>query len=122
MTRIDWRIAKAQRKMRRRREFQKAKSLALKGIIGVALIGVSLILTGAYSEPQRLVETTYAVQKDDTLWAISEAYMAKNTGSDRYILDFMEGIKELNPELLKTKGEIYPGQKLRINYWVKDRE
>lgn len=77
-----------------------------------------LLLTGFYNVPQKLVETTYEVQAGDTLRDISEKFLPLNTGGRRYILEFEEGIVELNPELQKDRGSIYPGQKIRINYWV----
>ena len=77
-----------------------------------------LLLTGFYNGPQKLVETTYEVQAGDTLRDISEKFLPLNTGGRRYILEFEEGIVELNPELQQDRGTIYPGQKIRINYWV----
>lgn len=77
-----------------------------------------LLLTGFYNDPQKLVETTYEVQAGDTLRDISEKFLPLNTGGRRYILEFEEGIVELNPELQQDRGTIYPGQKIRINYWV----
>ena len=78
-----------------------------------------LLLTGFYDGPQKLVETTYEVQAGDTLRDISEKFLPLNTGGRRYILEFEEGIVELNPDLQQDRGTIYPGQKIRINYWVK---
>lgn len=85
-------------------------------IVGGAL--AVLLLTGFYEGPQKLVETTYEVQAGDTLRDISEKFLPLNTGGRRYILEFEEGIVELNPELQRDRGTIYPGQKIRINYWI----
>ena len=120
MAKIDIKLNLAKHRMENRRLLHKAKDYAKKGAIGLALIGASLILTGAYSGDVRLVEDTYTVKNGDTLWTIGEEYLAKNTGTRRYILEFIEGIKELNPELVENKSRIYPGQKIRINYWVKE--
>ena len=91
-----------------------------KFITGVVLIVSVGFLLGCYEGSQKLVETTYIVKRGDTLRNISEAYLPLNTGGRRYILEFEEGIVELNPELQKDRGSIYPGQKIRINYWVKE--
>lgn len=91
-----------------------------KFIAGVALIVSVGFLLGFYDGSQQLVETTYTVQAGDTLRDISEKFLPLNTGGRRYILEFEEGIVELNPELQKDRGSIYPGQKIRINYWVKE--
>lgn len=91
-----------------------------KFIAGVALMVSVGFLLGFYDGPQQLVETTYTVQAGDTLRDISEKFLPLNTGGRRYILEFEEGIVELNPELQKDRGSIYPGQKIRINYWVKE--
>lgn len=93
-----------------------------KGVVAIAITGAVLLSLGAYSGDQKLVEDSYTVQKGDTLWSISETYLKKNTGGRRYILEFQEGIKELNPWLLDTRGQVQPGQVLRINYWIKKGE
>lgn len=78
------------------------------------------LLTGFYDGDQKLVQTVYTVKKGDTLRDISEMFLPLNTGGRRYILEFEEGIVELNPELWKDRGTIYPGQKIKINYWVRE--
>ena len=92
------------------------------GRVAAAVIGGALavtLLTGAYSD-QKLVETVYTVREGDTLRDISERFLPLNTGGRRYILEFEEGIVELNPELPGNRGNIYPGQEIRINYWIKE--
>lgn len=84
------------------------------GAIAVAL------LTGFYDGDQKLVQTVYTVKKGDTLRDISEMFLPLNTGGRRYILEFEEGIVELNPELHGNRGNIYPGQQIKVNYWVKE--
>ena len=68
------------------------------------------------------VETVYTVQPGDTLWSISEEYLQKNTGGRRYILEFKEGIKELNPWLVDSKEQVHTGDKVIISYWIKKSE
>ena len=122
MAAIDIKLNLAKHRMENRRLLYKVKDYAKKGAIVFALCGASLILTGAYSGDARLVEHTYTVTNGDTLWTIGEEYLEKNTGTRRYILEFIEGIRELNAELVENKSRIYPGQKLRINYWVKEAD
>ena len=93
------------------------------GRVAAAVIGGALtvtLLTGFYDGDQKLVQTVYTVKDGDTLRDISERFLPLNTGGRRYILEFEEGIVELNPELQQDRGKIYPGQKIRINYWVKE--
>ena len=97
------------------------KNTVLKGAVAIGMVGASFFTMGMYDGPQRLVEDTYVVQQGDTLWSIGEEYLKKNTGGRRYILEFIEGIREINPELHESKSVVYPGQKIRINYWVNDR-
>lgn len=78
------------------------------------------LLTGFYDGDQKLVQTVYTVKKGDTLRGISEMFLPLNTGGRRYILEFEEDIVKLNPELWEDRGSIYPGQEIRINYWVKE--
>lgn len=91
--------------------------------VAAAIIGGALavtLLTGAYSGDQKLVETIYTVREGDTLRDISERFLPLNTGGRRYILEFEQGIVELNPELWENRGNIKPGQQIKINYWVKE--
>ena len=93
------------------------------GRVAAAIIGGALavtLLTGAYSGDQKLVETVYTVREGDTLREISERFLPLNTGGRRYILEFEEGIVQRNPELWENRGDIRPGQQIKINYWVKE--
>lgn len=98
------------------------ESAVKKFVGGVALIGAAVLLTGFYDGDQVQVETVHKVQKGETLWSISEDYLKRNTGGRRYILEFKEGIKELNPWLVESKEQIQPGDKITIRYWVKQSE
>lgn len=89
------------------------------GAIGI-VITITLLLCGLYDGPQRLVEAEYTVKRGDTLWTIAEEYIQYNTGGEREIREFKQGIVELNPKLKMRNEKIYAGEKLRINYWVKD--
>ncbi|WP_424150503.1 LysM peptidoglycan-binding domain-containing protein [Selenomonas noxia] len=96
--------------------------------IGGAFVGVAALCSGAVNpwddgKEAVLVEEVYVVRPGDTIWGIAETYCSKNTGTRRYILEYKSGIEELNPWLLERKGLIYPGDQLRITYWVKgDKE
>lgn len=101
-------------------------TLGMKALIGGSLIACAVCTAGMDAFEDRpeavLVEEVYVVKAGDTLWDISERYLAKNTGTVRYILEYKSGIEELNPWLLERKGEIYPGDKLTLTYWVKNKE
>lgn len=97
---------------------------AQKVIVGCCIAGAAILLAGACNPRDNdksavLVEETYVVQPGDTLWSISETYLAKNTGTRRYILEYKSGIEENNPWLLDRHGMIYPGDRLTLTYWVK---
>lgn len=96
-------------------------------IAGCALAGLAILFTGACNpwdigRDAVLVEEVYVVKPGDTLWGISETYLAKNTGTRRYILEYKSGIEELNPWLLDRKGMLYPGDRLTLTYWIKAGE
>ena len=99
---------------------------AQKIIAGCCIAGAAILLAGACNPWDNggavLVEETYVVRPGDTLWDIAETYLAKNTATRRYILEYKAGIEELNPWLLDRKGEIYPGDKITLTYWVKGEE
>lgn len=97
-------------------------------IIGGAFVGTAVLCSGAVNpwddgkEAIILIEEVYTVKAGDTLWGIAEEYLAKNTGTRRYILEYKEGIYENNPWLVDRKGLICPGDQLRITYWVKEEK
>ena len=99
-----------------------------KVIVGCALAGLAILFAGAAGElwddgqNAVLVEEVYTVRPGDTLWDIAEEYVAKNTATRRYILEYKAGMEELNPWLLDRKGEIYPGDEIKVTYWVKEGE
>ena len=69
-----------------------------------------------FSNEGELVQEVYTVRSGDTLRGISERYLAQNTGSNSYILEFEHGIKELNPWLEDRHGLLLPGDELIICY------
>ena len=98
-----------------------AKAIIAGGIVA----GAAILCAGMATQEDAhavLVEEVYVVKPGDTLWRISETYLRKNTGTRRYILEYKAGMEELNPWLLDRHGMIYPGDKLRLTYWVKGEE
>ena len=96
-------------------------------MIGGAFVTVAALCSGAVNPWEDgantvLVEETYTVRPGDTLWDIAEKYVAKNTATRRYILEYKSGIEELNPWLLERHGMIYPGDEIKVTYWVKSEE
>ena len=94
-------------------------------LIGGAFMAAAALFSGAVNpwddgRNAVLVEEVYVVKPGDTIWGIAEEYCAKNTGTRRYILEYKSGIEELNPWLLDRKGEIYPGDEIKVTYWVKE--
>ena len=96
-------------------------------LIGGAFVAAASLLSGAvnpWDDGQNavLVEETYTVRPGDTIWGIAETYVAKNTATRRYILEYKEGMYENNPWLVERRGMIYPGDKLTLTYWLKEEE
>lgn len=96
-------------------------------IVGCCIAGAAILFAGACNpwgdgKNAVLVEETYVVKAGDTLWDIAEEYVTKNTGTRRYILEYKSGIEELNPWLMERKGEIYPGDEIKVTYWVKEEK
>jgi len=101
-------------------------SFGIKSLVAGGLLVCAICTAGMEALEDRpeavLVEEVYTVRPGDTLWDIAEEYTRKNTGTRRYILEYKSGIEELNPWLLERKGEIYPGDKITLTYWVKGEE
>ena len=120
MNNFDWSIMKARKRMRQRKDRSVIRGLK-KAAVTVAIGATAALSLGFADEGKNyeLVEEIYTVQRGDTLWTIGEEYVAKNTHGSRYLLEFIEGIKQNNSALVKSHGQVEPGQKLRITYWVK---
>lgn len=99
-----------------------AKAIIAGGIVAGAAILCAGMATQEDGKNAVLVEEVYVVCPGDTIWGIAEEYIAKNTGTRRYILEYKSGMEELNPWLLDRAGMIYPGDKLTLTYWVKGEE
>ena len=89
-------------------------------ITGCVLAGLAILCAGACNpwddgKNAVLVEEVYTVRPGDTVWGIAEEYVAKNTGTKRYILEYKAGMEERH-------GMIYPGDRLTLTYWVKEGE
>lgn len=95
-------------------------------LIGGAFVAVAALCSGVCNPWDDggavLVEEVYTVKAGDTLWDICEEYTRKNTGTRRYILEYKSGIEELNPWLLERHGLIYPGDEIKVTYWVKGEQ
>ena len=95
-----------------------AKAIIAGGIVA----GAAILCAGMATQEDThavLVEEVYTVRPGDTLWGIAEEYVKKNTGTRRYILEYKSGMEELNPWLLDRDGMIYPGDEIKVTYWVK---
>ena len=93
-------------------------------LIGGAFVALAALFSGAAEQETDavLVEEVYTVKAGDTLWDIAEEYLAKNTGTRRYILEYKSGMEELNPWLVERRGMIYPGDEIKVTYWVKEEQ
>ena len=95
-------------------------------VAGTIVAGAAILCAGMAAQEDGknavLVEEVYVVAPGDTIWGIAERYVAKNTGTKRYILEYKSGMEELNPWLLDRDGMIYPGDEIKVTYWVKGEE
>lgn len=122
MDNFAWGIVKARKKMQQKRDRAIIERVKHGTIIAAIGISAALSLGMADGKDYRVVEETYTVQQGDTLWTIGEAFMAKNTYGRRYLPEYIEGIKQLNEELVESHGQVEPGQKIRVTYWVNPDE
>ena len=93
-------------------------------LIGGAFVALAALFSGAAEQGTDavLVEEIYTVRPGDTIWGIAEEYVAKNTGTRRYILEYKAGMEENNPWLMERHGMIYPGDRLKLTYWVEEEK
>ena len=103
------------------REFLKA------ALVGGAFVAAAALCSGVCNpwddgKNAVLVGEVYTVRPGDTIWGIAEEFCAKNTGTKRYILEYKAGMEENNPWLMERHGEIYPGDEIKVTYWVKEEQ
>ena len=94
-------------------------------VAGCVIAGAAILCAGMATQEDThavLVEEVYVVRPGDTIWGIAEEFCEKNTGTRRYILEYKEGMYENNPWLLDRDGMIYPGDEIKVTYWVKGEE
>ena len=95
-------------------------------VAGCVIAGAAILCAGMATQEDGknavLVEEVYVVRPGDTIWGIAEEVCEKNTGTRRYILEYKSGMEELNPWLLDRNGMIYPGDEIKVTYWVKSEE
>ena len=95
-------------------------------VAGCVIAGAAILCAGMATQEDGknavLVEEVYTVRPGDTIWGIAEEFCEKNTGTRRYILEYKSGMEELNPWLLDRNGMIYPGDEIKVTYWVKGEE
>ena len=92
----------------------------MKRALIAALVAAGVFGGTVEAHPWVFVEYHYTVQSGDTLSKIANEFIKKNTYAPREIREFTEGIKELNPELLKR--DVIPGEVIDINYWIPNAE
>lgn len=87
--------------------------------LAILVVLIALSLTGFSKQPPET--ETYLVQYGDTLDNITSEYMKKNTYGKRDFDEFKQGIIELNMDKYPRirYGEIYAGERLEINYWIR---
>ena len=119
MNDFEWGVMKARKRMQRRRDAALICRIKKAAIIAALGMAAALSLGAVDSRPYEFVEEVYVVQKGDTLWTIGEEYMEKNTYGRRYLPEFVQGIIQENDELVESHGQVEPGQKIKITYWVK---
>lgn len=117
MTLFALRVKRARREQERR-----FKKIVVNGLVVVALVGSAAIFTGTCNGDQQLIEDSYTVKQGDTLRSIAWTFLEKNTGGRRYILEFEQGIVELNPWIKENGYTIHPGDRIRVNYWIKKED
>lgn len=115
MTSLEWKLSKAKRRMQRRREKHTAMRIAYKLSAVVLLMGAAVMFSGAAQQSTETVRDVHVVQAGDTLWNLTEKYREKDA-RNLYIMEYMNEIKELNPEV--ADGKIYPGQEISFEYRV----
>lgn len=81
--------------------------------LGLAAAVAVLSLSGVDKPPQ--VEEVYVVQPGDTLYSICINYREKDT-TDPYILEYIDTIREHNPQLVESKNQLQVGDKLKMVY------
>ena len=102
----------AQARARQKKSLKKAAICA--ALVGIAAISIGMSRPAADTH---LVETVYTVQPGDTWWGIVERFREMDA-DDKYVLEYKHEMDRLNDGI--DTGNLTPGQKLRIQYRVKN--
>lgn len=88
------------------------------------LLALAVLFMGCVKDSKPSIDCkrsiTYTVRAGDTLWGIAEKHADLNTYAKIYMPVFMEGIKESNYDLFANGRYLQPGDKLVIDYFVKE--
>lgn len=63
---------------------------------------------------------SYRVRSGDTFWDITEKYYRKDV-RQLYILEYMDEIRELNPQLKDVHYQLKPNDIVNVRYVVEER-
>ena len=101
------------------------KKVGIKYLGGVLLVAGMIFLLGmghqTKVENKEMVTVVHVVKQGESLWSIGAKYITH----DRQMLEFMEGIYELNYDRVfaerekkgASKKSVYVGDELEIHYW-----
>lgn len=110
MTELDWKIAKALRRMERRRERSTAIKVGCRIVAVTLLTGAAIMFSGAAdNNVGGRITVEHTVKKGETLWTIAEEHC-----NGTYIMTYLDTLKKNNPALIESKGQVYPGQIIRL--------
>ncbi len=85
----------------------------MKKIIILSWILTFIYIMSSFSTEYKLVNETYVVQKNDTLWNIGERYISQQDKT-RHLGEFVFSIRENNLDKLRNNRMLQPGDVLII--------
>ena len=91
------------------------KIAAIAAIFAVGFLSGSAHKQNEYVE-QHLTQEKYVVQPDDTFWDITTRYCGIDQRG-KYLLEYQDEIRRLNPELAARKCQLQPGDVISVRYY-----
>lgn len=85
-------------------------------VCAILLFGAVNLSTFNFNDSENTVHVeTYRVKAGDTFWDVAHYYHEKDS-RNLYILEYMDELRELNPQLKDNHSQLHPNDLITVKY------